>query len=174
MLYLIPNGIFWYLTFVCKAQTQALLYHPALIDMIAAYFKTSNFTAFFACMFDDSLWKSYVYRTISLMSSIRIYVYFFYPSCLLFFNFTVVYIFQIKGGIPPPSGGIVGKNQSTRNMPPELPACSCDPRYQKPFWQQRLSLDLLFFPTYSIVLLNPDFWGCHGHICLLNICKTLI
>ena len=114
------------------------------------------YPTFFACMFDDSLWKSYVYRTISLMSSIRIYVYFF-THLVYYFNFTVVYIFQIKGGIPPPSGGIVGKNQSTRNMPPELPACSCDPRYQKPFWQQRLSLDLLFFPTYSIVLLNPDF-----------------
>ena len=31
------------------------------------------------------------------------------------FNFTVVYLCQIMGGILPPSGGIVGKNQSTRS-----------------------------------------------------------
>ena len=32
------------------------------------------------------------------------------------FNFTVFYLCQIMGGIPPPSGGIVGKNRSTRKL----------------------------------------------------------
>ena len=31
------------------------------------------------------------------------------------FNFTVVYFCQIKEGIPPPSGGIMGKNWSNRS-----------------------------------------------------------
>ena len=30
------------------------------------------------------------------------------------FNFIVVYLYHVMGGIPPPSGGIVGKNRSTR------------------------------------------------------------
>ena len=39
---------------------------------------------------------------------------FFFIHLSYSFNFTVVYFCQIMGGIPPPSGGIVGKNRITR------------------------------------------------------------
>ena len=42
--------------------------------------------------------------------------YFFNTHLGYSFNFTVVYFCLIKEGIPPPSGGIVGKNWSTRNI----------------------------------------------------------
>ena len=44
------------------------------------------------------------------------YQFFFNIHLGFSFNFTVVYLCQIMGGIPPPSGGIVGKNRSTRNI----------------------------------------------------------
>ena len=40
------------------------------------------------------------------------YSYFFYIHLGYSFSFTVVYLCQIIGGIPSPSGGIVGKNRS--------------------------------------------------------------
>ena len=43
------------------------------------------------------------------------YYIFFYIHLGYSFNFTVVYLCHIMGGIPPPGGGIVGKNQSTRS-----------------------------------------------------------
>ena len=44
------------------------------INISSIYLFLSFFIPFFARMFDDSLWRSYLYQTISLISSIRIYL----------------------------------------------------------------------------------------------------
>ena len=46
----------------------------------------------------------------------KIVEFFLYPSQYSF-NFTVVYLCQIVGGIPPPSGVIVGKNRFWAGIP---------------------------------------------------------
>ena len=45
-----------------------------------------------------------------------ILMYFFYIHLGYSLYFIVVCLCHIKGGVPPPSGGIVGKNRSTRNI----------------------------------------------------------
>ena len=48
------------------------------------------------------------------------------------FNFTVVYLCQIKGGIPPPIRGILGKNRSTWNKPSNFVNRDLPPKAIKP------------------------------------------
>ena len=43
------------------------------------------------------------------------FLFFIYIHLGYSLNFTVVYLCLITGGIPPPGGGIVGKNRSTRS-----------------------------------------------------------